>query len=128
MNLDEALGIDYEKPIQRQARDLVEADETFLDDLVAIRESQKLSQKELGDRMGISQSAVARIESRERDPRLSTLRRYALAVGATYEHQVRRFDLTGRVRLEDGVTIQTATYTLVVDNLNAMVKARLEHV
>lgn len=38
--------------------------------------------------MGVTQPAVAEFDSQEHDPRLSTLRRYALAVGATVTHRV----------------------------------------
>nr|WP_166390666.1 helix-turn-helix transcriptional regulator [Nocardioides ochotonae] len=67
---------------------MVEADEGLLNDLIRIRDQKKLSQEVVAARMEISQSAVARIESGERDPRLSTLRRYAMAVGAVYVHHV----------------------------------------
>ena len=40
-----------------------------------------LSQTEVAARMGTSQSAVARLEAGEADVRLSTLERYAAAVG-----------------------------------------------
>jgi predicted transcriptional regulator len=40
-----------------------------------------LSQTEVGARMQTSQSAVARLESGDADVRLSTLERYAAAVG-----------------------------------------------
>lgn len=40
-----------------------------------------LSQTEVAARMGTSQSAVARLESGDGDVRLSTLARYAAAIG-----------------------------------------------
>jgi predicted transcriptional regulator len=39
--------------------------------------------------MGTSQSAVARLESGELDARLSTLERYAAALGRTVDWQIR---------------------------------------
>ncbi|HVA03092.1 MAG TPA: helix-turn-helix transcriptional regulator [Acidimicrobiales bacterium] len=45
------------------------------------RLSVGLSQTEVAARMGTSQSAVARLEAGEADIRLSTLERYAAAVG-----------------------------------------------
>jgi transcriptional regulator with XRE-family HTH domain len=53
----------------------------LLDDLVARREAMGLSQTEVAARMGTSQSAVARLEGRRADLRVSTLERYAAAVG-----------------------------------------------
>ena len=50
-------------------------------ELAGRRQALGLSQTEVGARMRTSQSAVARIESGELDVRLSTLERYAAAVG-----------------------------------------------
>jgi transcriptional regulator with XRE-family HTH domain len=61
----------------------------LLDQLVAARRGSGLSQAELAARMGTSQSAVARLESGELDARLSTLERYAAALGRTVDWQVR---------------------------------------
>jgi transcriptional regulator with XRE-family HTH domain len=88
MNLEELLGIDLDHPLQRRAKRMVESGEGLLDDLVALRKRKRMSQDDVAERMEISQSAVARIESGERDPRLSTLRRYAMAIGAVVEHRV----------------------------------------
>ncbi|MGO1542829.1 MAG: helix-turn-helix domain-containing protein [Gulosibacter sp.] len=88
MSIDELLGVDTGDPKQRLAIELVREDHEMLKELVALREQLKASQQEIGELMGISQSAVARIERGERDPRLSTLRRYAHAVGALIEHRV----------------------------------------
>ncbi|HUB69642.1 MAG TPA: helix-turn-helix transcriptional regulator [Acidimicrobiales bacterium] len=49
--------------------------------LSAKRVELGLSQTEVAARMGTSQSAVARLESGETDLRLSTLERYAAAIG-----------------------------------------------
>ncbi len=51
-------------------------------ELVSRRLSVGLSQTEVAARMGTSQSAVARLEAGEADVRLSTLERYAEAIGA----------------------------------------------
>jgi predicted transcriptional regulator len=49
--------------------------------LSAKRRELGLSQTEVAARMGTSQSAVARLESGDADLRLSTLERYAAALG-----------------------------------------------
>lgn len=59
--------------------------------LAARRTGLGLSQTEVAARMGTSQSAVARIESGDTDVRLSTLERYASALGGHLDW-----------RLEDG--------------------------
>jgi DNA-binding XRE family transcriptional regulator len=51
-------------------------------ELSAQRRSAGLSQTEVAARMGTSQSAVARLEAGDADVRVSTLERYAAAVGS----------------------------------------------
>lgn len=95
MNLAELLGIDESNPMQRRATEQVAEDARMLDDLVAHRRVT-MTQQEVADLMGISQGAVARIEAANRDPRLSTLRRYAVAVGKVIRHKVLDVDEAGR--------------------------------
>src|SRR5213078_4156091 len=59
-------------------------------DLVARRQELGLSQTEVAARMRTSQSAVARLESGDADVRLSTLERYAAALGQRLEWQLKR--------------------------------------
>jgi transcriptional regulator with XRE-family HTH domain len=61
----------------------------LIEELARARRESGLSQTELAARMGTSQSAVARLESGELDARLSTLERYAAAMGRTVDWQVR---------------------------------------
>ena len=61
----------------------------LIDQLVRARQESELSQTEIAARMGTSQSAVARLESGELDARLSTVQRYAAALGRTVDWQVR---------------------------------------
>ena len=56
-----------------------------LDRLVAARQEAGLSQTVLAARMGTSQSVVARLEAGQVDARLSTLQRYAAALGCALE-------------------------------------------
>jgi transcriptional regulator with XRE-family HTH domain len=51
-------------------------------ELVAHRRAAGLSQEEVAERMGTSQPAVARLETGQVDARMSTVQRYAAAVGA----------------------------------------------
>jgi ribosome-binding protein aMBF1 (putative translation factor) len=53
----------------------------ILRELTQARIEQGLSQTVVAARMGSSQSVVARIEQGDRDVRISTLERYAAAVG-----------------------------------------------
>jgi transcriptional regulator with XRE-family HTH domain len=68
---------------------LAERRRELIDELVRARLESRLSQTEIAARMGTSQSAVARLESGELDVRLSTLERYAAAVGRTVDWQIR---------------------------------------
>ena len=88
MDIERLLGIDPADAGLRHAINLVENERTLVRDLVLARKDAGLSQAEVGKRMGVTQAAVARIESGDRDPRLSTLRRYANAVGASIRHLV----------------------------------------
>ncbi len=53
--------------------------------LVLMRETAGLTQVEVASRLGTSQPVIARLEAGGRDPRLSTLQRYARVVGADIE-------------------------------------------
>ena len=57
--------------------------------LAARRQDLGLSQTEVAARMKTSQSAVARLEAGEMDAKVSTLQRYALAVGYEIEFSLR---------------------------------------
>lgn len=56
--------------------------------LVRARHDEELTQTVVAARMGTSQSVVARLESGDNDMRLSTLERYAAAVGRRLDWEV----------------------------------------
>jgi transcriptional regulator with XRE-family HTH domain len=74
--------------IVERADQLVESHLLLMRQLVALRKQNSLSQELVGTRMGVSQPAVAAFEGHESNPTLSSIRRYALAVGARIEHKV----------------------------------------
>lgn len=76
------------KSIDKLAEQLVESHFRLLEDLIQIRRNKGLSQELVGERMGISQPAVAAFESHDSNPTLSSIRRYALAIGVGLEHKV----------------------------------------
>ncbi|WP_133903976.1 helix-turn-helix transcriptional regulator [Actinophytocola oryzae] len=96
---DAAMGITDPDPKQLLARALTAADYGWIRQLIEVRKRKGLSQADLGKLMGRSQSVVSDIESMSGDPRLSTLRRYALAVGANVEHVVEDADLEAAIKL-----------------------------
>lgn len=70
-------------------------------DLVGLRESRGLSQGQLADRLGITQSAIAQLESAQpKNVELRTLVRVATALGAHVEVSIRPQPATRRSRAE----------------------------
>lgn len=72
--------------------------------LAARREALGLSQGEVAERMGTSQPAVARLESGEVDARVSTLDRFAAAVGHRIEYRIAPARAAARRRRGRGVS------------------------
>lgn len=70
-------------------REMAERRRRVVAELVSARRREGLSQTAVAARMGTSQSVVARIESAGSDVRLSTLERYATAVGRRIEWRLR---------------------------------------
>lgn len=66
----------------RAAQEDADAHMDTIDTLVAVRTGRGLTQSEVARRMETTQSAVSHFERLGGDPRLSTLMRYARAVGA----------------------------------------------
>lgn len=60
----------------------------LLRELAALREELGLSQTLVAARMGTSQSAVARLEAGEVDTKLSTVERFAAALGQRVEWRI----------------------------------------
>ena len=56
--------------------------------LIAQRKAMGLTQAQVAERMDVTQSTVSEFESTAADSRLSTMRRYALAVHAHIQHKV----------------------------------------
>lgn len=79
-------------PVFPGFKEMAEKRKALSDELVASRRRLGLSQTEVAARMGTSQSAVARLEAGAADVRLSTLERYAFAVGIQLDWQVKEED------------------------------------
>lgn len=73
------------------ARLLADNQEDFMHNLVKARENAGLTQKDLADLLGVSQATVSQFEHYDNDPKLSTVRRYALAVGARLDWQLAEY-------------------------------------
>lgn len=66
-----------------EAHALLENERTMMQELRALRKKKGLSQSVVAERMGVTQPAVAAFESYDSNPTMASIRRYALAVGAT---------------------------------------------
>ena len=69
------------EPVFPGFRDMARRRQELVGSLVARRLELGLTQTQVAARMGTSQSAVARVEAGELDVRLSTVERYAAALG-----------------------------------------------
>lgn len=98
MDIYELLGENPDDPGHRHARDLVAADRAMVRDLVAVRERYGMTQADVARAMGTNQASISRFESGHSDAHLSTVRRYAKAVGALIRHEVTAVD-EDRIRL-----------------------------
>ncbi|MGO9097013.1 MAG: helix-turn-helix domain-containing protein [Bryobacteraceae bacterium] len=69
------------EPAFRRAYEALKPEFAVARQLIAARHRAGLSQAEVARRMGTTQSTVARLESGQRLPALSSLQRYADAIG-----------------------------------------------
>lgn len=74
--------------LQARADSLAETMANLKGDLVVIREDSGLTMEDVAERMGYTVEAIEEFERYDADPTLSTIRRYALAVGATITIEV----------------------------------------
>jgi transcriptional regulator with XRE-family HTH domain len=70
------------EPGFREGYDALEEEFSLASMLIAARTRANLTQAEVAEKMGTSQSTIARLESGTATPSLSTLQRYAEATGA----------------------------------------------
>ncbi len=68
-------------PETRKAYDALADEFGIARELIAARASMGLTQADVAQRMGTTQSAVARLESGKRSPSLRSVQRYAQAIG-----------------------------------------------
>ena len=71
-----------EDPEFREEYARIEEEYALIEALVRARTAAKLTQAELAQRLGTTQSAVARLEGGRVSPSFATLRRYAEATGS----------------------------------------------
>ena len=79
--MDEAVEARRRRSVFPGFQNISDGRQRLVEELVTARRQLGLSQAEVAAHMGTSQSAVARLEGGEADMRLSTVQRYAAAVG-----------------------------------------------
>lgn len=87
-HIADLLGIDLDDQETRRSAAAVERDMRLIESLIKVRLEKGLTQKQVAARMGRSQSVVSDFERVGGDPHLSTIRRYALALGVEVRHGV----------------------------------------
>jgi ribosome-binding protein aMBF1 (putative translation factor) len=83
-SLDEvfdSLGFDRTSEISRSTTEDFDQFEDFKEAMIAVRNAQKLTQKQVATHMKTTQSAVSEIELMTSNPTVSTLQRYVRALG-----------------------------------------------
>lgn len=81
------LDEEFDTPEVDLAFHLAQEDHHLLAKLVAERERQGLTQEQLGERIGLTQATISAFEKLGNDPHMSTVRRYARALGVMIRHQ-----------------------------------------
>ena len=89
-----------ERPDVKAEYDRLDEEFTLLDEFLKARASAGMSQTEIAERMGTTQSAVARLESGrgKHSPSLATLRKYAHALGCRLD--LRLVKETGSIKAQ----------------------------
>lgn len=64
------------------ANDLINQTQDLLADLIELRRAKGLTQEDVANTIGITRTAVTAFERYDGDPKISTIVRYAMAVGA----------------------------------------------
>lgn len=85
LRIDAALDIES---VRARAKVLAREDRQMRSQLISWRRAMGLTQKQIADMMGVSQQAINKFERYDADPKLSTIRRYANAIGVLIDHQV----------------------------------------
>lgn len=77
------------KRLKEHAKELVSTQRSFIESLIALRSTSGMTQQDVANLMGVSQSAVSLFEHYDSNPTLASIRRYALAVNADLVMQVK---------------------------------------
>lgn len=87
-NFEAGFGTSFDGVDERLALEAAREDQRLVLRLIELRKEKGVSQEELAARLGISQASVSAFERLGNDPRMSTVRRYARALGVLVRHIV----------------------------------------
>ena len=89
-NIEQLMSRDGRPARRRPALEVDRTLQVLVADLIAARAAAGMTQQDVAERMASTKSVVSRLESGVRTrPTLSTIEKYARAVGATVEIRVR---------------------------------------
>lgn len=77
-----------ETAAERLALELAREDQQLVVRLIELRKERDLSQEDIANLLGVSQATISSFERLGNDPHLSTVRRYARALGVMVRHHV----------------------------------------
>jgi len=83
------------------AQQLALEDQFLVHKLIQLRKAREISQTDIASKLGVSQAAISAFERLGNDPKLSTIRKYARAIGAMIRHQV---DENGFTEFSESIT------------------------
>lgn len=109
--LFQLLGTDPHDPRVRAAVEDASDAERLVDTLIEMRVDQGITQVDVSERMETTQSSVSKFETAGGDPRLSTLQRYARAVGARLRFVVTTSPREGDIWQEASYPVPAAVET-----------------
>lgn len=109
MNIYETLGIDLTDPHMCSALEMEESRRELIRKLTSIRKASHLTQDDVARELGVSRQSISKIEQENRNPTLSTLIEYAIAVGAHITFNV------DTINSEDSRSNNTRTFHTSMD-------------
>ena len=77
------MGDEIQSELKAHVMEFLKVQREFIESLIKIREAKGLSQADVGQLLGLSQSAVAQFEKYDSNPTMGSIRRYAMVFGAS---------------------------------------------
>ncbi|QBQ63747.1 XRE family transcriptional regulator [Actinobacillus indolicus] len=81
MNFNEFKQKSLQNPEIKREYDALKPQYELIKQLIALRQEQKLTQKQLSEKIGVAQSAISRLEAGTHNPSIAFLQRIANGLG-----------------------------------------------